>query len=705
LKQVLLILLLLATNLYFGQDLNISVSGKDIRVSKAAEKTPSLLVKELTEGKTSDKEKFDRIFAWVATNIRYNYAAYFSMAGSPLRSDISSILASKRAICVGYSHLMDTLCKLAGITNTTIFGYAREELSDVGDSVYVDNHAWNAVKLDGLWYVYDATWSTGDYDYVLNKWNRWKSKIRSNFKFEYKKKKIRPRTFKGECKSYTSPPFYYKQKFLNKVKLWFVSLLKVNGKWVYINEMNSSYYLCEPELFSVTHFPDDPVWSLTQNRSFKHFENDTAWYHHHDTLYKYQVRSGRECIPCDEHLEKDTYRQMLAFKQNSTLLNPKNEMSKSISNYMLCRYNENLARNNTDSATQVMLLDSAIYYNSLFRNYAARGKLNVIKEFVQLKNKNKTKANLLFKENKGHLIFAKSKVKLTLTQNRAFNAMFSKGSAMKTNYRKQARRLKKVVVRPLKGPANANSKMVEQAKKRFDKTLEKVDSLNILLDTLKKDFEYYVVNLSLNIWQQSMNHDTVTRPYLKRTILRARRRDNYKKDVVELTKYLFEHEQKYAKSINSVVYRPAAKSMKLFNEIILLLNYKYNLERQCLSNNMMLYRWEEMSKGEFDSYRDKLYVQRKDDYCWLESYLPHVYVIGKGMKVLSVKQRILESVIVDENKTERYRHYGVNQIYTWRMKKYKNINTQNARVGNIMDKSLKKQRRAITRPGKKRRVK
>lgn len=685
--------------------MDISVSEKDVRVSKKSAQQPGSLVAELTKGVSGDKEKFDRIFAWVAGNIRYDYGTYFSMAGSSLRSDIPAILKHKGALCVGYSHLMDTLCGLAGITNTTIFGYAREELSDVHDSVYIDNHAWNAVKLDGLWYVYDATWSSGNYNYELNKWNRWKNKIRNNFRFNYKKKKVRVRKFINDCgKEYSSPPFYYKQRFLNILKLWVVSRLRVKGRWVYKRELNSKFYLCEPELFAVTHFPDDPVWSLTEDKSFKHYENDSAWYHHNDTLYKYQVRQGRECNSCDEYLEKDPYRKALAFKQNSFLLNPKNEMSKSMSNYLLSRFNEMMAKNNMDSATQILLLDSAIYYNLQFRNYAARGKLCAVKEFVQMKNKNKTKANILFKENKGHIIFVKSKVKVTRTQNRSFNAMFSKGGAMRTNYRRLAKRIKKIAVRPLKGPANANKRMVEQAQKRFIKTREKVDSLNVVIDTLKKSFEFYVVNLSLNIWQQTLNHDTISRPFRLRTVLRNHQRDNYKKDIVELTKYIFEHEQKYSNGVNSVVYEPAAQCIKLFNELIQLLNYKYNLEKECISNNMMLYRWEEMNVVEFNGYRDNIVQQRKSDYCWLEGYLPHIYVIGKGLKVISSKQTLMEDVVIDENAAERYRHSRVNNIYTWRMKKYKNINSHNLRAANLYDKSLKKQRRDITRPQKKKRV-
>jgi transglutaminase/protease-like cytokinesis protein 3 len=145
-------------------------SKADIDVGGAIAKNPGTLARRLTEGKSSEKEKFDAIFAWVATNIRYDFASYFSSGGSGMPR-VKMILKYRSGICIDYAHLMDTLCNLSGITNVSVYGYAKDEIFDVNDSLYLDNHAWNAVKLDGLWYVYDVTWASGQPEYRFTKFS------------------------------------------------------------------------------------------------------------------------------------------------------------------------------------------------------------------------------------------------------------------------------------------------------------------------------------------------------------------------------------------------------------------------------------------------------------------------------------------------------------------------------------------------------
>ncbi|HTA62855.1 MAG TPA: transglutaminase domain-containing protein, partial [Bacteroidia bacterium] len=146
-----------------GSDI-LSFNPKDYKLTKKEESDPALLVTALIKGKTIDQEKFDVIYAWVATNIRYDFRQYYSPSGT-FAQRTSHILKTKRAVCLGYANLMDSLLTIAGITNTTVSGYAKDEIFDVHDSIYLDNHAWNAVKLDGLWYLYDVTWSTGHLEY------------------------------------------------------------------------------------------------------------------------------------------------------------------------------------------------------------------------------------------------------------------------------------------------------------------------------------------------------------------------------------------------------------------------------------------------------------------------------------------------------------------------------------------------------------
>lgn len=63
-------------------------------------------------------------------------------------------------MCKGYVWLVRELALRAGIDCEIITGYARTARSNIGGNG-VANHSWNAVMLDGRWYLCDPTWSSG----------------------------------------------------------------------------------------------------------------------------------------------------------------------------------------------------------------------------------------------------------------------------------------------------------------------------------------------------------------------------------------------------------------------------------------------------------------------------------------------------------------------------------------------------------------
>ena len=60
-------------------------------------------------------------------------------------------LVNKEAVCDGYSKGFSLLLTRAGIDNEVIYGIAGGP------------HAWNQVKIDGVWYMVDATWDDPEY--------------------------------------------------------------------------------------------------------------------------------------------------------------------------------------------------------------------------------------------------------------------------------------------------------------------------------------------------------------------------------------------------------------------------------------------------------------------------------------------------------------------------------------------------------------
>lgn len=87
--------------------------------------------------------------------------------------EAEAVFAARTAVCEGYARLMVALGKAAGVEIAYITGYIRDarrraEPADSEETMKAAlegyAHAWNAVKLDGRWWLLDATWDdpTGD---------------------------------------------------------------------------------------------------------------------------------------------------------------------------------------------------------------------------------------------------------------------------------------------------------------------------------------------------------------------------------------------------------------------------------------------------------------------------------------------------------------------------------------------------------------
>jgi hypothetical protein len=97
------------------------------------------------------------------------------------------------------------MCNLAGIDCEFVSGYSRTEYYEVGTPGELD-HAWNVVRLNGVYYPVDATWSAGGC---------------------------------GEDDDGKLKPF--------------------------VKHFNDYYWLTPPEEFARNHFPEDAKWVLVKN--------------------------------------------------------------------------------------------------------------------------------------------------------------------------------------------------------------------------------------------------------------------------------------------------------------------------------------------------------------------------------------------------------------------------------------------------------
>ena len=92
---------------------------------------------------------------YVADRVAYDVPSY--LAGEYPPQDAETVFERRSSVCAGYATLLAALGQAAGIEIVVVVGDARGD-----DGLFEgQGHAWNAVNLDGRWYLIDATWDAG----------------------------------------------------------------------------------------------------------------------------------------------------------------------------------------------------------------------------------------------------------------------------------------------------------------------------------------------------------------------------------------------------------------------------------------------------------------------------------------------------------------------------------------------------------------
>lgn len=174
-----------------------------------------LLVYNLTSPFENKLEQFRAIYTWICTNLENDYYLYqinkkkreklhqnppaWEAWNASFQARVfKKLRAEKKTVCSGYAYLLREMAALVDIPCRIIHGYGRTIGANVGTPA-VPNHSWNAVQLDGNFYLCDATWSSGSIN----------PKERS-----------------------------------------------------FIPDYNDAYFLADPELFVKSHYPLDTSWIL-----------------------------------------------------------------------------------------------------------------------------------------------------------------------------------------------------------------------------------------------------------------------------------------------------------------------------------------------------------------------------------------------------------------------------------------------------------
>jgi Transglutaminase-like superfamily len=122
--------------------------------------TIKALAKYLQRNTETDLEKTRAIYVWITENIRYADDEYNSEKCGDMSA--KGVLLRKKAVCGGFSNLFLALGQEMGLNVERVVGYSKDYDYKVGTPLKKADHAWNAVKINGQWRIFDATWGEGN---------------------------------------------------------------------------------------------------------------------------------------------------------------------------------------------------------------------------------------------------------------------------------------------------------------------------------------------------------------------------------------------------------------------------------------------------------------------------------------------------------------------------------------------------------------
>ncbi|KAK9680547.1 hypothetical protein K7432_015903, partial [Basidiobolus ranarum] len=120
------------------------------------------LTKYLIQPFDSELCQIRSIFVWIADNISYDVDGFLS--GNIPDQSAKSTLHSRSSVCEGYANLFQEMCEISGIYVQKIHGYSRGAGTDPSTESrgpLGSNHAWNVVRINGVYRMIDSTWGAG----------------------------------------------------------------------------------------------------------------------------------------------------------------------------------------------------------------------------------------------------------------------------------------------------------------------------------------------------------------------------------------------------------------------------------------------------------------------------------------------------------------------------------------------------------------
>ncbi|RYC69912.1 transglutaminase domain-containing protein [Spirosoma sordidisoli] len=129
------------------------------KTPESATRNLNTLSDYLTAPARSELAKARSVYAWITSHVQYDEDAYSGQRYSSETEYAGRVLRSRKTVCTGFALLYKHLLNRAGIEVVNVKGYSRTNDSEAGQPIRYIDHEWNAVRLDGDWYLVDIAWA------------------------------------------------------------------------------------------------------------------------------------------------------------------------------------------------------------------------------------------------------------------------------------------------------------------------------------------------------------------------------------------------------------------------------------------------------------------------------------------------------------------------------------------------------------------
>lgn len=138
----------------------------------------------------NDQDKVRAFYTWMAHNILYDLNKYNTVRSPDITIVFESerlnksinnqkrvqlikrVFKDRKALCLGLSTLFEELCLRSNIEVKILEGITKVSISDINNTQYLKNHAWNAVKIKDQWKLLDLSFSSGFEANATGQWTK-----------------------------------------------------------------------------------------------------------------------------------------------------------------------------------------------------------------------------------------------------------------------------------------------------------------------------------------------------------------------------------------------------------------------------------------------------------------------------------------------------------------------------------------------------